>query len=88
MMENRIGKYFSFNNDIDGGLPFWPDGIISEDKVFSLIYAYDLKKHINEQKNRIGKSNTIHNEKIQKLINNANLIDNPIIMIVTLKNLK
>jgi len=81
---NRIN--FSFYNDIDGGLPFWPDGVISEDKVFSVIYGYDLKKYYDEHRNKSAKLITPQNDKILKLINQTKLTDNPIIMIVTLKN--
>ncbi len=74
---------FSFTNDIDGGLPFWPHGVISENKVFRLIYGYELKQYLNlkKKKNEIQ----LHYPVLEKIANNAKIDDNPILMIVTLK---
>lgn len=77
--------YFSFYNDFDNGLPFWPDGVLSEEKVFSLIYGYDLKKYYTKIKNKPDKIITPQEKKIEDLISQTKLIDNPILMIITLK---
>ncbi|MDX9914193.1 MAG: 6-bladed beta-propeller, partial [Candidatus Moranbacteria bacterium] len=75
---------FSFFNDIDNGLPFWPDGVISENQVFKLIYGYDLKKHFDKMA-KSGKGQIPINNSIHNLVTQTKIIDNPIVMIVTLK---
>ena len=40
------GIHFSFNNDIDGGIPFWPMGMASDNKVFMLTYGYEIKDYL------------------------------------------
>lgn len=76
-------KFVSFINDIDGGLPFWPDGVINGEKAFSLIYGYQLVSKLEE--NRRQKIPHPSNFNLEQLIKNTKLIDNPIIMIVKLK---
>lgn len=74
---------FSFFNDIDDGLPFWPDGMVSENKVFKLVYGYEIKEKLKKN----IKLNTInqHNKKLLDLVKDSKITDNPILMIVTLK---
>jgi hypothetical protein len=77
----------SFINDIDGGNSFWPLGNVSPNKVFSIFYGHDLKEilrnKVNENKSALFGKN---NKKILDLIENSNPTDNPIIMIVTVKD--
>lgn len=76
---------FSFFNDIDGGLDFWPTGVVSENKIFSIIYGYQLKKHLKENPLSKELKNTEKGKKLQQLANNSSIDNNPILMIVNLK---
>lgn len=75
---------FSFINDIDGGMPFWPEGRCDSEKVFMFIYGYELNSKMGKDfrlKYRSSKNSTLYD-----LVSNANILDNPILMIVKLKN--
>jgi hypothetical protein len=78
----------SFYNDLDGGPPFWPAGIISGDKAFSLIQISSLKRYYDSNKDQLELLEQFHNLKIQEILKNSTINDNPIIMIVTLKSSK
>lgn len=78
---NNGKPYFAFQNDMDGGMNFWPEGKVSENVLFTTFYAYKIK---------IGDTikDTLFNEKhntFEKLVERATINDNPVIMIVTLK---
>lgn len=75
---------FAFQNDLDEGLPFWPDGLANENKVFSMIYGYELK-HILAS---IANKEIVINKNIYELAKNSQITDNPIIMLVNLDNYK
>ncbi|TGV03427.1 6-bladed beta-propeller [Flavivirga rizhaonensis] len=77
---------FSFYNDIDEGMPFWPDGMVSENKIFKLVYGYEIKRFLKE--NIAEDKDTIHERKkrLRQMVENAKIYDNPILMIVTLKD--
>lgn len=75
--------FASFINDIDGGLPFWPEGIMNENKTFSLIYGYELLLKL--QGNKAKEFFQPVNNLLMHLSSNAQISDNPIIMIVKMK---
>lgn len=79
-------KYVFFENDIDGGLPFWPLGNVNGNKVFSLFYGNELKDYLKKSplNNRFKVSKDKYNN-LQDLANKVKIIDNPILMMVTLK---
>lgn len=85
--ENGKGLRFKFYNDIDGGMPFWPQGKVSDDKMYMIIHGYELKDYLARKKK---KDNPIIDElgrkKLLDIAENAKISDNPILMIVTLKN--
>ena len=65
-----------FENDLDGGLPFWPQQMISGNEMLCSFTA--------EQLLQLDKSK-ITNEKLKNLLNNLKEDDNPVVAIVTLK---
>lgn len=76
--------FFSFINDIDGGLPFWPEGVMNDgEKIFTLIYGYELLPKLQANK-RMNSFRTI-NPVLEHLASNSSILDNPIIMIIQLK---
>lgn len=75
----KHGYYFTLYNDIDYGMNFWPDGIVSATSVFSIVHGYELKKRLSNNPNQK------YSEDIKELASNANITDNPILMIVNLK---
>lgn len=75
-------RYLDFYNDFDGGMTFWPLGNVSENKMFSLFYGSELKKKLS----KMDETNFDEKQKaLSHLLINTNLLDNPIIMIVSLK---
>ena len=77
----------SFYNDLDGGPPFWPSGVIANDRVFSFIQISSLKKYYDANKTQLDRLEYFHNDKLQEILEKSAINDNPIIMIVTLKDL-
>jgi hypothetical protein len=63
---------FGLNNDIDGGLPYWPIGQVNDSITFSLVYGYMLKTIIN--------ANT--SKSVRDIVLNTKQFDNPILMLV------
>lgn len=79
------GFHFSFYNDIDKGMPFWPQGKVSDDKMYMLIYGYDLKEYLAKHKKNTKTIDSKGYDNLLKLVKNSKISDNPILMIVTLK---
>ena len=79
------GKHFSFFNDIDGGLPFWPLGRIDDNKVFMLVYGYEVKEYMNRNKESKFRDENLR-EKLLSFTSGSKITDNPALMIVTLKD--
>lgn len=67
-------------NDIDGGMPFWPIGNVSGNKVFTYFDGFKYKESLKENDNANDSQKTF-----TKIISMSEMSDNPIIMIVTLK---
>ncbi len=84
---NVFNKTVNLLNDIDKGLPFWPDGILSDGRLYMLIDSksiLELGKSFNLGMSKIG-FNLESSSKLSKIINSTKIDDNPILMIVTLK---
>ena len=79
------GSHFSFYNDIDGGTPFWPMGRVSDNKMFMLVYGYEMKDYIAKKGKAFDAIDMSNREKLLKLVENSKISDNPILMVVTLK---
>ena len=80
-------KYISgkFLNDIDGGLCFWPQGKVSENKVYMMVYGSDIKDYIEKQGDDYQALNPEAREKLLDIVKTSKVTDNPILMVVTLK---
>lgn len=79
------GINFSFYNDIDGGVPFWPMGKVSDDKMLMVVYGYEMRSYIKKKKNKDKVFSELGRRNLINLINKSKISDNPILMIVTLK---
>ena len=64
-------------NDIDGGVNFWPQGVTSNGELYLIVQMAFLKRHFK------GKEDS--NSKIAQIVKASQEEDNPVIMIVTLK---
>lgn len=75
-----------FTNDFDGGYPFLPYDVLKDGRIYDTFYPYELKNLI---KQNIYEGITILNKQKQKdlydKINSSDVMDNPIIMFVSLK---
>ena len=80
------GTSFSFYNDLDGGIPFWPMGNISENKLYMIVYGYEMKDYIARKGNRFNAFDKVGRDKLLKLVENSKISDNPILMVATLKD--
>jgi hypothetical protein len=73
-----------FINDWDGGLDFWPKGLISDNQLFMPIRIADIKNHLS----RISTSTSVKfPDKMQKLSNiitKSDILSNPVIMIISM----
>lgn len=86
LLINDKGSSTGFINDWDGGLDFWPTGNIDDNQIFMPI---DILKFQKELKSNSIKENVKFPEKqkqLQKIILSQSITNNPIIMIVKLKN--
>ena len=84
--EFKQGFHFSFYNDIDGGMPFWPQGKTSDDKMYMIVHGYELKDYIAKKGADFDAIDKAGRNKLLKLIGESKISDNPILMIVTLKD--
>jgi hypothetical protein len=83
IFENTIAGIM---NDLDGGWRFWPRGVVAENRVYDFFSAYDIQKHMDNE-TWITK-NPLNPEKqktITRIAENATMLDNPVIAIVTCK---
>jgi len=68
---------FGFENDLDGGLPFWPQQMIS-DKEMMCVYSVEKLMELDSSK--------ISDEKLKNVLHHLEENSNPIVAIVTLKD--
>jgi hypothetical protein len=91
--QEKLGTLLSYDlnssaaliNDIDGGLDFWPIGIVKDNQVYKPINIMSLKKEL-ENKPEMTIKFPDKKKAFEKLISDSDIADNPIIMIVTLKS--
>lgn len=76
-----------FVNDMDGGMDFWPTGTVNDNQVFMPIDILTIKKELEKTNSseRTGKYPDKQKE-LEKMIFNSDISDNPILMLVSLKN--
>jgi hypothetical protein len=76
-----------FHNDIDGSIPFWPKGQVSQNVLYDYISPYELKQLMNAPYYKTIKfRDKEQNEKIKNYLSSAKITDNPIIFLATIKN--
>ncbi len=69
-----------FNNNIDGGMPFAPNGITSSGKLFSYFYVHDLARILLKPYQEYSVVEL--SSEVKSLLENYNIEDNPVIMIL------
>ena len=87
LLVNEDGESTGIINDYDGGFDFWPTGQKSNNQIIMPIEAMDFMK---KWESNNSDTRTIKNPDKQKALRNVisglEVTDNPIIMVVTLKN--
>jgi hypothetical protein len=80
------GESTGILNDWDGGMNFWPSAALNDNKVYMPITVSDFQKELNDKSNN-NKSIKFpeKNKQIEKLVSGSDIMNNPILMIVTLK---
>lgn len=87
--------YYGFLNDIDGGMPFWPGNQPSLwsgthaylEELISIIEPYKIKAWIEGEEFKNSQPHNLEKKKLlEEMVSNLDLMDNPILMVVTLKN--
>lgn len=78
------GKHFAFFNDIDGGVPFWPDGKVTDNKMFMISYGYEIRSYFQEKNNQ--NSSIERSQQLPEFIKNSKPSDNPVLVIATFKD--
>jgi hypothetical protein len=87
LLINQDRKSVGIVNDWDGGLDFWPKGNVNDHKVFMPIDIVTFQKTLKE--NKENKGSVKYPEKqsqLQKMVSDSKITDNPILVVVTLKN--
>lgn len=76
-----------FNNNFDGGLPFWPKSVTKNGKLISYFDILEFKDFIKEiiDSNNSKISYPKKNKELIQIIEGSSITDNPIIMLVSLK---
>jgi hypothetical protein len=80
-------QYAGFVNDIDGGMNFFPKKVINDSILVSWVDAYQLKVHVASE--AFKKSVPKYPEKkkqLEKLANSLHENDNPVLILVKLKD--
>lgn len=76
---------FAFINDIDGGISFWPEGLVNRNRVFSIEYGYEIReKLLSESKNKLEPKDKKLKNILLQMVNKSQVSDNPILMMVEL----
>jgi len=79
-----------FHNDIDGGYPFWPEGISDKGELFTWfdIMAFRERKYLKNEEYflSLNVKNTEKADAFKKMLESAGEKTNPVIMLCTLKN--
>jgi hypothetical protein len=70
-------------NDVDGGLSFNPQGVAERGVLYSTFDCYQLKEYLKDKTGHLN--DPIKLNYFNKLVQNSDISDNPIIMLVTVK---
>jgi len=70
-------SFYGFENDLDGGLPFWPQQMIS-DREMMCVYSAEELLELDISK--------ITDPKLKEVLNSIDEFSNPVVAIVTLKD--
>jgi len=73
---HRPRRLYGFENDLDGGLPFWPQQIISEKEMMCVYTAEEL---LNLD------PSTITDARLKNVLKNLDADSNPVVAFVSLK---
>ena len=85
-LTNYENKSTGFVNDWDGGIDFWPTGQLNDNQVFMPITPLQFKKQLAEKTtDNNGIKNPERKSKLLNLISSLDETDNPVLMVVTLK---
>ena len=77
LSKDRWKPLYGFDNDLDGGLPFWPQQMISDKEMICVYSATELLA-LDASK--------ITDEKLKNVLNSLEDDSNPVVAIVTLKD--
>jgi hypothetical protein len=86
LLTNYNNKSSGFVNDWDGGIDFWPTGQLNDNQVFMPITPLQFKQQLSEtSKNNNEIKYPESKSRLLNLISSVDETDNPILMVVTLK---
>ena len=74
-----------FYNDIDGGIPFWPNRISRNQEMVTFLYPYYMKEIYTDEYLK-NKSNESAYLQLKNLLSRLNDEDNPVVLIAKLRN--
>ena len=86
LLNKDTDSSIGFINDLDGVTDFWPTGIVSDNQVYRALEIVTMKKEFENKSKEITVRYPDKKKSIEKLISDSDISDNPILMIVTLKN--
>jgi hypothetical protein len=86
LLNNGSNSSIGFINDFDGGIDFWPIGIVNDNQVYRPLNIVSLKKGLENKSEEITVKYPDKKKALEKLISDSDISDNPILMIVTLKS--
>jgi hypothetical protein len=76
-----------FHNDIDGSIPFWPKGQVSQNVLYDYISPFELKRLMDDPYYKtVQFRDKEKNEALRNCLASAKITDNPIIFLATIKN--
>jgi hypothetical protein len=68
-------------------VPFWPIRVLDDGRVYAAAHLYSFKEQLNEKTFKdISPVSVNKTNELKDLIAQSHLVDNPYIMIVSLKN--
>jgi hypothetical protein len=83
---SEFGPLSGFHNDIDGSIPFWPNGIVSRNVLYDAVTSYKLKELMSHPCYKTFEiKNKEKHQAIKDYVDSAKEDDNPVIFLVTLK---
>jgi len=81
------GESKGFVNDWDGGIDFWPIGNINDNQVYMPIVVMNFHKALEENKTReISPKYPERKKQLADMVSSLDVLANPILMVITLKN--